>query len=1049
MRIIMLLVLFAAVFSLTSAQPLSGIKTIPGDFANLQTAVDSLNVLGAGTGGVTFQVAAGQIFNLTANTFALKITATGTAASPIVFEKTGSGANPLLNVTGSSGTTDAGVWLSGTDYITFDGIDISNAGTSTNNYLEYGFYLAGTATDGCQHITLKNCTVRMVSAYSSAYGIYALSTATAAGGKNSFNTIQNVTVKNSIRGIQYTGITGFEDYGNVIQQVKIDSCGVSGSTMYGINMLYQDSAQVVGSTFSNFIGNSMYALQLNYSGNFSVLNDTIRNLVNGTSGTVYGIYIPNSFGLNWVKGNVVHNVSSSGGGINPIFRQIGSSTNTITENTIYDISGTFTGGQIFGIIARDGTAVDYIHRNKVYNLTSAGNLGAIGVLYTSAATNVEYVYNNIVYDLKGPATTSTYMITGFYFIGGAVKCYYNTCLFGYTSTSGTNTSAALYVNPANGTTLDARNNILINTTDATTGTRAAAFWWAGTSYTNLASTCNNNLFYTGTPGAKNVIFCDGTNADQTLVAYKARVTPRETASVTEMPPFISSVSPFNLHITPGLTTQTESGGQQITTPLISTDFDSEVRFGHAGYTGNGTAPDIGADEFSVLITDAGIIGITSPSDSICPGSAPVGVVLKNFGPFALTSVRINWTMNGIQQPQYIWNGNLPVNSTDTVTIGAFNFQKDSVYVVQTVSSFPNYVADTAAWNNTFTKNNLYVKSPPKLNIGSQTIQICAGDTAHITGTLTGTPPWTLHLFNGTTLLTFPNITNPAFDIPVMVAATTQVIIQSITDGGGCPNLKPDTIMILVNPAPPASITPSGTSAFCEGDSVVLMGTIGLNFSYQWKKDGVNIQGANNFIYAASQGGAYTVQITSNIGCSSISPPVTVIMHPNPVIFLGSDTTVGPMASISLNAGSGFASYLWSTGSSGQMIVIDSSGTGLGKKTVWVVVTDNNGCHGSDTIKITFVANPGIVDVLSENYYILYPNPVSGTLTLIPQKNADGEILFELYNLEGRKVKSLKLSFNHTSPEVSVDLSDLPEGVYYLQVLGITGNNIFKTLIIKQ
>jgi len=1037
-----------AVISAGMAQPLTGTKTIPGDYPTLQAAVDSLNAKGVGTGGVTFQVAPGQTFNLTANTFALKITATGTAANPIKFEKSGTGANPVLLVTGGSGTTDAAIWLNGTDYITFDGINITGAGSSTSNYLDYGFYLAGTATDGCQHVTLKNCTIRMPGSHTGAYGIYALSTATALGGKNSLNTLQNVTVKNSIRGIQFTGITGFEDYGNQIQQVLIDSCGIAGSTFYGINMSYQDSTQIFGSTISNIVGNTMYVIQLNYSGDFSIVNDTIRTLVNGASGTVYGIYFPNSFGLNWVKGNVINNVYSSGGGINPIFRQVGSATNEITENTIYNINGSYTGGQIFGIIARDGSATDYIYRNKVYNLTSAGNLGAIGTLFTSTATNTAYVFNNFVYDLKGPGNTSTYMVAGYYFTGGSVKLYYNTGYINYTSTSSTNTSAALYVNPANGTTLDARNNILVNTTNATTGLRAVAFWWAGTSYANLASTCNNNLFYAGTPGAKNLIFHDGLNSDQTLAAYKTRVSPRESASVTEMPPFISSGAPINIHITPGLPTQAESGGQQITTPLINRDFDNEVRFGHTGYAGNGTAPDIGADEFSVLVTDAGISAFAAPSDSVCPGVAPVHVVLKNFGPFPLTSARINWTVNGSAQPQYFWSGNLAVNTTDTVNIGSFMFQQDSSYVLRIISSFPNYVADTASWNDSLVKSNLYIKPRPKLVMGSGTISVCQGDTAFILGTLTGTPPWTMVISSGGTPQTFNNITTSAFSLPVIPLATTNYIIQSITDAGGCPNLLPDTVTVLVSPAPPASITPSGTSAFCQGDSLALMGTIGLNFSYQWKKDGVNIQGANNFIYTAKQGGAYTVLVTSNIGCSTLSQPVTLIMHPAPAVALGNDTTIGAKAFLNLNAGPGFSSYIWSTGVVNQTITVDSTGTGLGTKTVWVMVTDNYGCKGSDTIKITFATNPGIADESHDFCFALYPNPTDGIVIVNPLQNRAGEVVLELFDAEGRRVKDLKGIFTESNPVLKVDLSDLPDGIYSLTLRDINNHYVFKTLIIK-
>ncbi|HWQ80651.1 MAG TPA: hypothetical protein VN514_00135, partial [Ignavibacteria bacterium] len=42
-----------------NSQPLTGTKTIPGDYATIKTAVNALNTYGVGTGGVTFNVSAG------------------------------------------------------------------------------------------------------------------------------------------------------------------------------------------------------------------------------------------------------------------------------------------------------------------------------------------------------------------------------------------------------------------------------------------------------------------------------------------------------------------------------------------------------------------------------------------------------------------------------------------------------------------------------------------------------------------------------------------------------------------------------------------------------------------------------------------------------------------------------------------------------------------------------------------------------------------------------------------------------------------------------
>ena len=66
---------------------LSGTYTIPGSpFTTIKAAVDSINLVGVGAGGVTFNVTAGYTENTTAD---ITMTSTGTAGNPIVFQKAG------------------------------------------------------------------------------------------------------------------------------------------------------------------------------------------------------------------------------------------------------------------------------------------------------------------------------------------------------------------------------------------------------------------------------------------------------------------------------------------------------------------------------------------------------------------------------------------------------------------------------------------------------------------------------------------------------------------------------------------------------------------------------------------------------------------------------------------------------------------------------------------------------------------------------------------------------------------------------------------------
>ena len=63
----------------------------------------------------------------------------------------------------------------------------------------------------------------------------------------------------------------------------------------------------------------------------------------------------------------------------------------------------------------------------------------------------------------------------------------------------------------------------------------------------------------------------------------------------------------------------------------------------------------------------------------------------------------------------------------------------------------------------------------------------------------------------------------------------------------------------------------------------------------------------------------------------------------PTVSLGADSTFCPGDSIMLDAGAGFAAYLWNTGATTQTIQAPNA------TTYWAMVTDGNGCMGSDTM----------------------------------------------------------------------------------------------------
>lgn len=153
----------------SKAQALTGTKTVCSsgcDYTTVALAVADLNTKGVGTGGVVFNISAGHTETLSAR---LNISATGTVSNTIVFQKSGVGTNPTLTsyvgtATPTSVAPDGMVSITGGDYITIDGVNLTESGANTTatTVMEYGYGLfVSSVSDGAQNNTIKNCTITL------------------------------------------------------------------------------------------------------------------------------------------------------------------------------------------------------------------------------------------------------------------------------------------------------------------------------------------------------------------------------------------------------------------------------------------------------------------------------------------------------------------------------------------------------------------------------------------------------------------------------------------------------------------------------------------------------------------------------------------------------------------------------------------------------------------------------------------------------------------------------------------------------------------------
>lgn len=122
---------------------LNGIYTIPGSYASIASAVTSLNTVGVSE-NLTFNITAGYTENAPGGGIVLQyaggiaVANQSNAAQTVVFQKSGVGANPIINAyTGTQNSAsitflDGIVKIVGVDYVAFDGIDLSEIASNVN-----------------------------------------------------------------------------------------------------------------------------------------------------------------------------------------------------------------------------------------------------------------------------------------------------------------------------------------------------------------------------------------------------------------------------------------------------------------------------------------------------------------------------------------------------------------------------------------------------------------------------------------------------------------------------------------------------------------------------------------------------------------------------------------------------------------------------------------------------------------------------------------------------------------------------------------------------
>ena len=158
---------------------------------------------------------------------------------------------------------------------------------------------------------------------------------------------------------------------------------------------------------------------------------------------------------------------------------------------------------------------------------------------------------------------------------------------------------------------------------------------------------------------------------------------------------------------------------------------------------------------------------------------------------------------------------------------------------------------------------------------------------------------------------------------------------TVTDGSGCTGT--DAVTIANHAIPSPNIQPSGNVMVCTGNTAQLCANTGFA-GYQWSNGATT-----NCISAAA--GNYNITVTDASGCTGTDTvTVTNLALPVPNIQPSGTILVCDGSDTLLCADAGFASYFWSNGLTTSCIT-GTSGVYA------VIVTDANGCQGSDGVTV--------------------------------------------------------------------------------------------------
>ncbi|NTW26291.1 MAG: T9SS type A sorting domain-containing protein, partial [Lentimicrobium sp.] len=304
-----------------------------------------------------------------------------------------------------------------------------------------------------------------------------------------------------------------------------------------------------------------------------------------------------------------------------------------------------------------------------------------------------------------------------------------------------------------------------------------------------------------------------------------------------------------------------------------------------------------------------------------------------------------------------------------------------------------------------------------------------------------------------------SLLNPSQQSPLTKKlSTTTLFFLIVTDANGCTSMA-DQVVVNVNGGL-LNINPVATDpVICFGETTQLfaLASGGNNtYYYTWKVGNEVISTEENPLVAPLVTTTYSLQVydTYNIATGT----VTVQVDPLPGVNLigpgvhyeGNTILACVFDTVSIVLNNPRASFLWSDGSTGNLMELSTSGFSFDLREIWVEVTDTlTGCRTRAEVNVSFTfveCSYGLDDFSKNDKLLLFPNPAGDKVIIRPVDVRNGDCLIQLFGITGNAIS--ETSGHWSSEGIEINLENVAEGIYLLKVISDNETSLLKLVVSK-